>query len=368
MLPSPPNKPTPLLKRGMKAFVCNRVNLLFFVAVLVVIIGLNLLVRNSSPTPTVPDFNQETVPPVVFVTPPSSPIIPPVGPTKEKQPNQQREWCETDGVAQLGNHVVFVQFENWLKRYEKTYFQGHDPLLPSDPRHHLHAVTTGLRLSRTRADVLKSLITYDPRRALEVAILPERSHRLPPLIRENMEVWHSQAVDLKAVHVCFNHKTPEGRIRRWATLPSGATFEAFVYGKRAHLPTLSKVAVSGISLGDRMAISENAYRIIKKLPDERVQIEYAGSRFSVDRDDGLKALDRRIRQAELMALRTRRFQTPLIASSLGGSTNLVDLKYELVTTPMTWEDAHQTASQKKGRLVCIGTGTENKSWCLTQKA
>ena len=111
-----------------------------------------------------------------------------------------------------------------------------------------------------------------------------------------MENWHVTQADLKAVHVCFNHKSPEGRIKRWVTLPDGRTFEAFVYGDRRFLPTVSKLAISGISLGEKFAVSEKPYRIVGPLPDGKLLIQYAGSDFIIDQDSGLKAIDRRIRK------------------------------------------------------------------------
>lgn len=359
MLPSSTNKLVYRLNRRMVGFVCNRVTLLFFSVALVVILARSSLDRQGSPSPPLSDSNQESGTRVKFVkTEPSNSDVS-RSPITDKRSFQQREWCETDRIEQLGNHAVFSQFEQWLKLYEKGYCQDQDACLHSDPRRHLHLLEKGVRLARARATILESLITYDPQRALEVAVSPERARELPSVVRENMETWHTMEADLKAVHVCYNPKSLKGRIKRWATLSDGRTYEAFVYGDRRYLPTLSNVPVSGISIGDKMAVSEKAYRIVKQLPGEKLLIEYAGSQFAVNQDGGQKALDRRIRQADLIALQSGRFQTPLIASSTGGSANLIDLKYELFTTPMTWADANKTAFDKKGRIVCINSSSEN---------
>ena len=264
----------------------------------------------------------------------------------------------------MGNHAVFSQFEHWLDLYEKTYCEDKDTFRSTEPRIRKQLLEKGVRLSVARAPILKSLITVDPERALEVAVSHGACKKLPPAVLENMEAWHTEVADFKAVHACYNHNKLKGRIKRWATLSDGRTCEAFVYGDRRYMPTLSNVAISGILIEDKMAVSEKAYRIVKEMPDEKFLIEYAGSQFSVDRDRGLKALDRRIRQADLMALRSGRFQTPLIASSTGGSTNLIDLKYELITTPMTWADADKTAFDKKGRIVCINSSSKTTS-CIS---
>ena len=85
------------------------------------------------------------------------------------------------------------------------------------------------------------------------------------------------------------------------TLPDGRTFEAFVYGERRFLPTVSQLAISGISLGEKFAVSEKAYRIVRPLPDEKLLIQYAGSELVIEGDSGLKAIDRRIREADLLS-------------------------------------------------------------------
>ena len=340
-------------------FVCNRVTLIILVPVLVAMIAWISLEKKGSRTTPAPDSPRESISPVVFVNPPSSRNVSPARPTTDKQATQQPEWCETDRARQLGNHAVFGQFEQWLNVYEKTYFKEDDFFTShTDPRAHLFLRQKGLRISSERAKILESLITYDPQRAIELALSPERIRYLPPAIQQNMESWHATQADLKAVHVCFNHKSTKGRIKRWVTLRDGRTLEAFVYGDRRFLATVKNLAISGISIGEKFAVSEKAYRIVKELPENKYLIEYAGSKFTVDQGAGIKAMDRRIRKADLRSLRGGRFQTPLIASSLGG-TNLLDAKYELITTPMTWADANQTAFNKKGRLVCINSSIEN---------
>ena len=251
--------------------------------------------------------------------------------------------------------------------FEKTHCADQDACLHKDPRHLLFAHQSparrfsqekGLRLSRTRAEILESLIPHDPQRAIELAVSPERIRNLPPAIRENMENWHVTQADLKAVHVCFNHKSPEGRIKRWVTLPDGRTFEAFVYGDRRFLPTVSKLAISGISLGEKFAVSEKPYRIVGPLPDEKLLIQYAGSELIIDQ--GLRSQSIR---PENSGSRSFVFANGTISDAFGclefGGTNLLHAKYELITTPMTWADANRTAFDKKGRIVCIDSSTEN---------
>ena len=190
----------------------------------------------------------------------------------------------------------------------------------------------GLRLSRTRAEILESLIPHDPQRAIELAVSPERIRNLPPAIRENMENWHVTQVDLKAVHVCFNHKSPEGRIKRWVTLPDGRTLEAFVYGDRKFLPTVSKLALSGISLGEKFASFEKPYRIVGPLPDEKLLIQYAGSELIIDQDLVSKHSTGEFGKPIFCLCERDDFRRLFGCLEFGG-TNLLHAKYELITTP-----------------------------------
>ena len=171
-----------------------------------------------------------------------------------------------------------------------------------------------------------------------------------------MENWHVTQADLKAVHVCFNHKSP-GTNQRWVTLPDGRTLEAYVYGDRKFLPTVSKLALSGISLGEKFAVSEKPYRVVGPLPDEKLLIQYADSELIIDGDSGLKAFDGEFGKP-IFCLCERDDFDAFGCLEFGG-TNLLHAKYELITTPMTWADANRTAFDKKGRIVCIDSSTEN---------
>ena len=265
---------------------------------------------------------------------------------------KNQEWCDTSADGNLAKHPVFQQFSNW----QVTFEGAKNTPATSVPKENL--LSDGEDLSRVRARVLRDLIRIDPKSALMHSVSPESVQTLPETIRQNMEVWHSAQADFKAVHVCFNPKNPKGRIHRWVTMPDGESYTAFVYGKRAFMPTLENVVISGISLGDVMAVSEDAYRLVGETAQGKFSIEYAGRKIAVSKDEGMEALDRRIREADLLALRDKRFRSPLMASSTG-ETHLTAVRYELVTTPMTWADANQTAGQKKGRLVCINNATEN---------
>ena len=213
---------------------------------------------------------------------------------------KNQEWCDTSADGNLAEHPVFQQFSNWQVRFEGAK----NISASSAPKENL--LSDGEKLALVRARVLRDLIRIDPKSALMHSVSPERVQTLPETIRKNMEVWHSAEADFKAVHVCFNPKNPKGRIHRWVTMPDGESYTAFVYGKRAFMPTLENVVISGISLGDVMAVSEDAYRLVGETAQGKFSIEYAGRKIAVSKDEGMEALDRRIREADLLALRDKR--------------------------------------------------------------
>ncbi|MDC0157457.1 LamG domain-containing protein, partial [Verrucomicrobia bacterium] len=273
--------------------------------------------------------------------------------------NQSDEWCEPEINAALAQDPVFEQFSAWVDQYDKRGCLTASDCLSHDPRRHLEQLSLGIKLSRARSKVLHQLIQSDPSTALSLAFPLERIANLPDKIKENMEVWHSAKANLKAIHTCFHPGSTKGQVKRWATLPNGETYRAYTYGKREFIPSLVDVPITGISLNENLAISEIPYRIVSEIEEDRLLIEYAGNELKIDKLNGIKSLDRRLRQAEHEAIRTGRFQSPLIASSLGGGTNLNELRYELITTPMTWDDANLNASLRSGRLVSISSAVEN---------
>tara|TARA_Y100001978_G_scaffold203333_1_gene228396 strand:- start:26797 stop:38664 length:11868 start_codon:yes stop_codon:yes gene_type:complete len=270
------------------------------------------------------------------------------------------EWCEPEDSEKLARHPIFERFSGWLDLHDKTSCSDKLPCLGHDPRLHRNLVDKGLELSRVRARVMTALIGVDPSSALALAVPPERIQKLPEEIKNNMERWHSASANIKAVHVCFHPSSPKGQVNRWVTLPDGKTYRAYVYGARRYMPTLQKVPIAGISLNGEMAVSEKPYRIVSEIAGDRLLVEYAGKELKLDQPNGIQALERRVGQAELQALPSGRFRGPIVASSAGGGgTNLVEHKYELVTTPMTWADANNSAYTRNGRLVSINSAAEN---------
>ena len=85
-------------------------------------------------------------------------------------------------------------------------------------------------------------------------------------------------------------------------MPDGKTYRAYVYGERRYMPTLQNVPIAGISLNGEMAVSEKPYRIVSEIDEDRLLVEYAGKELKLEKSYGIRALERRVGQAELQAL------------------------------------------------------------------
>ena len=97
--------------------------------------------------------------------------------------------------------------------------------------------------------------------AIELAIEDHRLARLPEEIQKHTEKWVHDFADVDSIHMCFNPKEPAGMIVRKAKLQNGSDYELFVYGKRKSLPTVKKLAIWGVHLNGKLAISETSYKL-----------------------------------------------------------------------------------------------------------
>ena len=158
------------------------------------------------------------------------------------------EWCEVRDYKDLSGHHIFKEFIGWINQYNEISTAKQHNLNVNDVRYGAF-YEEGLKISIERANVLKKIIRGDPRIALRLAISEDIINRLPVGIRENLETWQADFVDLEAAHVCFDPEHTTGLIKRWVTFSDGQRKRAWVYGKRKRLPTKRNLAVWGISMG-----------------------------------------------------------------------------------------------------------------------
>ena len=88
----------------------------------------------------------------------------------------------------------------------------------------------GEKLARERKEILLKIISGDPAKAISMAIKTKYKDLLPKIVKEHIESWHSEKIDLKAIHVCFDKNHPEGLIKRFAVLSNGMKVKVWTYG------------------------------------------------------------------------------------------------------------------------------------------
>ena len=115
----------------------------------------------------------------------------------------------------------------------------------------------------------------------------------------------------------------------------------------------------GVRMGDDMAVSENPYRIQPVAGSDSFAFKMADIEFEIPSIQGVKALEKRIIEAERRGSASGHVKYPLIASSTG-SLNLIDLRYTLITNRLTWKEAQQVAFEKNATLVNNNTATEKE--------
>ncbi|OUU12713.1 MAG: hypothetical protein CBC00_01570, partial [Verrucomicrobia bacterium TMED40] len=271
------------------------------------------------------------------------------------------EWCQARDYIDLSKDPVFKKFENWIDQYQALTcaIDSNCSTHLHDPRRVAQFMDEGLKLAKHRAQILQQIIRGDPRKALELA-LDEMSpvSSLPKPFTEYTEKWVNEFADIEAIHSCYDLNHPKGLIKRWATLDNGERVRAWVYGHRSKLATARGVAVWGIQLGEDIAISDQAYRIVKGKSGNEMSVRIGSQEISFTNDLEKNLLVQDLKLAEASNLSGRRaFSYPMIAGSLG-NTEYYKRKYTLVETLATWNEANSTARDMGGRLVSIETEAE----------
>lgn len=120
----------------------------------------------------------------------------------------------------------------------------------------------GIRLAQQRRDALLDLIEDDPRRALELAV----PHRVRQQLPQEIVILLEQAIDASGDYTVVA-TTMEGdrgcRTDRTVTLQDGQVFDAYTYGRRGAMPTRDNIAIHGIALDGKLALSEFPGRVLE---------------------------------------------------------------------------------------------------------
>ncbi|MDG1138612.1 MAG: DUF5011 domain-containing protein [Opitutales bacterium] len=261
-------------------------------------------------------------------------------------------------TSRIYRDSILGEFSNWIESYQRLSCLLDDNCTEHDPRQISHFLKMGEKLARKRMSVFKSLIQTNPQKALLVAIDANVIDTLPTPIRSYLENWEFGKGTLSSFYKCKGSDHAKCINEKKVSLEDGTEFRAHTYGLRDNIYNVKDFVFWGVSMGQDLAISE--------YPFSSTDLENGKSSYSFDgkplhfSNDAEKSL---FTEQSLTAERRAQVQSnyvsyPVIAGSNGVTVNLKK-RYDLVLTPMTWEEAKEYSSAQNGRLVCINSAAEN---------
>ncbi len=120
----------------------------------------------------------------------------------------------------------------------------------------------GIKLALERRSELLKLIEKNPRRALELAVPYAMQQHLPEEITALLE----ERVDAQGDLLVQSATLADDRgcmTTRIATLQDGRMFETYTYGRRSAMPTRDNIAIHGVALDGKLALSDLPGRVLE---------------------------------------------------------------------------------------------------------
>lgn len=150
---------------------------------------------------------------------------------------------------------TFAGFRAWAKEFAKA----------KTPDEKTALMAQGLELARQRRNELADLIDKDPKRALELAVPVAVRRSLPADIVALLEEKVSGRGDLFVVAAVAveGQKLGMRPVQRSVTMKDGREFEAYTYGLREQVPTRQNIAIQGIAVDGKLALTELPGRILE---------------------------------------------------------------------------------------------------------
>jgi len=166
---------------------------------------------------------------------------------------------------------VFADFRAWTLRWAEA----------KEARDKTELQSLGLALALQRRGEMVDLIDQNPRRALELAVPATVRRALPADIVAQLEepvagrgdLWVAAALPMPGKEALVRP------MQRTVEMADGRKFEAFTYGRRDLLPTRMGIAVQGIALDGKLAITELPGRVLE--PVEVQELHARGSEAPV---------------------------------------------------------------------------------------
>ena len=120
----------------------------------------------------------------------------------------------------------------------------------------------GLELARQRRDELLALIEKNPRRALELSVPDSVRRQLPEEIVALLEERVDAQGDLLVQSTSLDND--RGCLTtRAVTLQDGRVFDTHTYGRRGAIPTRDNIAIHGVALDGKLALSDLPGRLLE---------------------------------------------------------------------------------------------------------
>ncbi|MCX6857321.1 MAG: hypothetical protein NTV80_20725, partial [Verrucomicrobia bacterium] len=147
---------------------------------------------------------------------------------------------------------AFAEFRAWTREFAKA---------KSDEA----MIAQGLELAQQRRNQMVDLIDQDPKRALELAVPVTVRRSLPADVVALLEQPVSGRGDLfvMASVAAPGKKLGVRAVQRSVTMKDGREFEAYTYGRREQVQTRSNIAVQGVALDGKLALTELPGRIME---------------------------------------------------------------------------------------------------------
>ncbi len=150
---------------------------------------------------------------------------------------------------------VFAQFRDWTQRFAAA----------QAPEVQAELLPEGLAIVEERRNVMADLIDQNPRRALELAVPAAVRRTLPADIVAQLEEPVAGRGDLW-VAAALPMPGQELRVRpvqRTVEMKDGRKFDAFTFGQRDFVQTKMGIAVQGIALDGKLALTELPGRVLE---------------------------------------------------------------------------------------------------------
>lgn len=190
--------------------------------------------------------------PALAPTPVASPQLVPREPEARDVIRSLRQDLRWEGAI---SEPTFAGFRAWTREFAKAKTDAERGALLAE----------GLEWARHRRNELADLIDKDPQRALELAVPVAVRRSLPADVLALLEEPVSGRGDLEVVAaVAAPGKTLEvPPVQRSVIMKDGREFEAFTYGLREQVPTRQNIAIQGIAVDGKLALTELPGRILE---------------------------------------------------------------------------------------------------------